>query len=585
MPLGSVTNLLFNPAVTNSMAALDDQTSMFSVAARDAVGSSGRIGMEYQRDKHGGRERLLEEALTLAIWGFGVRAIKQVYDASMLGSMKWLGVQLPDLDTGMLPQAGQDAKLGSQVLSPKLLEKFTTEFGEKNQYGILQEILANPKLEKTYQLSSMAKFGAASIVPAAAIAFAVPTLNQWLTRQLVSKEDTAKQVASKAVSSPVSSSAASATHPARPAPPNPWAAAPLAKTAWASPGLNQASLSAQSSPVLAGAAKNAPPLTPAPFYAAHAGAGGESLRFGGVGSLAANAASTILQNEQYNTLLIDGVISGGRTYKARNHVERAEIVFREVTLILFLYFAQAQIQNGINKGLGKLMNIPASLGFKDLQYIKKRATDDPSFLKTFQNDADAIRESMEGFLKNKVKDDAFGRVTLLENTEHRTQALVETIHDYFLKQRPLGKTNLVFETAIESGLIPTFGKQVSHPGFWEQMKVIAKELNPAADKALAKNEYLDLSKKIDTAGVHDLQKSMVELTHKLTEKELPNVLNQVMRLRAGSLLASNVACFAALSVVFPEIQHWITYKMTGKNYFPGLQKGDRPLPVSPVKVG
>ena len=587
--LGSIGNSLFKSANTlNSMAALDDQTSMFSVAARDAAGSSGRVVMEYKRDPHGGRERLLEEALTLAIWGFGVRAIKQIYDAGMTGPLKGLGVKLPDLDTGILPKGDKASKQGPQTLTRETLQRFKEEYGHVDQYKVLDNILQGGA--KKYQVSSVAKFCAASMVPAAAIAFAVPTFNQWLTRNIMSKEAKAKQAAAKSAN-PNPNTAGSGF----PAPHLPGLPAFNAKPWVHQQGKNNGQMPAGFGTFPAqGAVAN-------PFMTAPAGPQGQVLaahqpgqpvRFGGIGSMVANGASNILQNEQYNTLIIDGVISGGRTYKARNRVERAEIIFRELSLIAFLYFVQGHIQTGVNKVLGKAVGVPTELGFTDMQFVKKYLADsekdphkNPAFMAKFEKDAGKIFKAINEELDKQYGD----KKVMAGSVEHRADALVKVIHNYFLKDRKNGLENLVFETAIHSGLIPTFkDAQPGNPKLSEQLKDIVRELNPAAERNLSDNKYLDLSKKIDAKGVLKLQDGLEKFVNSINEKageaghnvanaaekQLPHVLNKVMALRAGSLVASNIACFAALSVAFPEIQHWITYKMTGKNYFPGVQNGN-----------
>ena len=320
-----------------------------------------------------------------------------------------------------------------------------------------------------------------------------------------------------------------------------------------------------------------------------------AVHFGGLGTLMASGSSFFLQNEKTNTLVIDGIISGGRIEKARNRVERAEIIFREATLILFLYFVQGHIQNLIHKAVGKLLNIPTSLGFKDMQFIKKKATEDKNFVHQVQHDAEQIRHKMDAKLQNMVGKTSPASEKLsktLPDSERLTkqpaakrQALLEVIHEYFIHERDLvkGKTNLLFETAIESGLIPTFKPEASTPSFWTQLKNIGRELNPTTERNLSQNTHLDLTKKINLAGVEELKDKLHELAlsgQDQAGRALPEVLNRMMKLRFFSLVASNVACFAALSVVFPAIQHWISYKMTGKEAFPGIadtEKKTEPL--------
>ncbi|MCE3233939.1 MAG: hypothetical protein K0Q50_119 [Vampirovibrio sp.] len=572
--LGRVDGFLFNPTVNKTLAALDDSKSMFSVASRDFIDSSGRTYMEYKRDKHGGRERLLEEFLTFGIWGFGVRAMKQAYDASVMNMPK-LGIKLPDLDIDLLPKATKAGDDSLQKLNIGLVEKFADKFKDAGQYNDLLTVMKSHGLQSAYRKSSILKFIVASGVPALAIAIGVPTLNQWLTRQSLNKEKAAKTRQQPASSQfgnvnsakpplangpqqPMQAGAQAANHFAQVTNFNgyPSSAAPTGRQPFRMNMPNVASPFQQPG--------QHPVQKPAQQTAA--GKNGQ-VQFGGM----ADVASAILQNERLNTLLIDGTISGGRVLKARNPMERFEIFFREAAIIAFLYWIQRPLQDAIGKQMGKAWKIPADMEFKTIQYLRKQehyAKTPSLFHQEYKQGLTHIAEAM-GKKLVPGKNGASAKDVLseiLKSSDNKEKALLESVYDYFLNHRDSAKSkNMIFETAIDSGLIPTISRE---------KQSIFSEMNPIKNQDLTKNKFLDLTKKIDTKGIFSLMESLESLSEKTIKQpaHLEEMLKKTMRLRSGAWFASNAVCFTFLSVVIPVLQHYITYKRTGKNYFPGVQQ-------------
>ncbi len=596
-----VDRFLFKPGVNNTLAALDDSTSMFSVAARDLIDSSGRTYMEYKRDKHGGRERLLEEFFTFAIWGFGVRAMKQCYDAGILNARKF-GIRLPDLDIDLLPKAKGGGSEGLQKLDEKLVGQFAEKFKHAGQYQDLLSVLKSPQLQKAYRASSIYKFVIASGVPALAIAFGVPTFNQWLTRQKLQEEKSAKshQFPGRAVAGSLFNGFKQGLPPTfHPKPFAPFqtglASAQAPGNRFASP--NQAKgypLSATGqtfSTATPFAGNNAfqpafqPMQTASNAAYHHNGSKNGSVHFGGLPDL----ASAILQNERWNTLLIDGTISGGRVYKARNPLERFEIFFREAAIIAFLYWIQRPLQDAVGGALGKFWNIPSNMEFKTIQYLRKHgeyARSPEKFHQDFQNGVHEIADWMGKKLTPATSGKPSAKQVLgeiLKNSENKEKALLEAVYDYFLHHRDANRKNMILETAIDSGWIPTFNKQAGPQSFAQQMKGVMHEMNPVKNQQLTKNQFLDLTKKIDTKSIFSLMESLESLSEKTLHQpqQLEQMLKKTMRLRAGAWFASNAVCFTFLSIVIPTLQHYITYKRTGKNYFPGVQQ-ETAAPMTPA---
>ena len=559
-----LSQVLFNPKVNRFISKLDDEKSMFSIAIRDGVDNAGRTYQEWKRSPHGGRERLLEEVITTLIWGFGINFMKsRVYDplVKKFTSGAKHTIQYPDVDMALLGEASasvrmtpalkdalksqfpkayqaleaqgfklqpalaatlaKDAPGAYQLLMSRAEQRLTTgivdQFSKKfpDAYKGLRDVVSNKTLQNAYHHSNVAKFLIATGIPVFLIGFGIPTLNQWLTK---------KALTPKEGGSPLPTFSANG-HQGLPA------------------GTLQGTLKRK--PIGFNAFEQA--LYPGKHF-------GKGPQFGGFESVGL-AVSNILQQERYNTLIVDGIISGGRTYKARNWIERAEILFREATIIFFLYFAQRPIQNRIGQMLDKSFHAVSELDFQAMRSMHEKYKTCPS---AFHSD-----------LKKGIQELFGGKIPASEALADVEQAVLERIRAYFLSGRT---DNLLLESAKISHWIPTFE-------------------HAAAGKA--PKTLLDLTKKIHTekilAFAHHLE-TFAEQVNKTAsvagktitkhssaaEKELFNkAFNGLLRrsnwARLGSLVLANGVCAVFLSYVGPKIQHFITYKITGKDYFPGLE--------------
>jgi hypothetical protein len=498
-----------NPKVANVVSRLDDTHSMFSIATRDFVDNAGRTVMEWKRSPEGGKERLIEEAITTVIWGFGINFMKEhAYDPFV---KKFANIPLPDLDTQILNQAHP------QALSAEMAKAFEAKM--PGAYKHVKDAITTPALQAKYHTSNVAKFALCTFVPVALLAFGVPRLNQWLTRNRLAKQKNSE------------------------------------------------------SPQFGLAAQPYSPLKKAKSFSAFEQAqsgyyGMPSVQFGnaGLGRAVAETASLFLQNERANTLLVDGTLSTGRTYSARNWLERMEIIFREATIIGFLFFAQRPIQNWIQKQMDKLFGTTTQMEFKGLTHLKNHVAKTPQFnlgqdfQKSWQELVSAIAQKMPSHSEDAIgamlKTPGQGSLSGLfakkssqaaanASIDFLEKPLVEVIREFALA----GKTdNLIMEMAKSQNLIKTM--------------------------AGANGEkLLDLTKMVNTKEMPYLIKSLESMAQKLQGKELgalASMVNKSYMGRFSAMILANVVCAFFVAYLGPKVQHWITYKMTGKDYFPGV---------------
>jgi hypothetical protein len=615
-------DFLFNKQFNGFLTKMDDSTSMVSLALRDGVESSGRTVMEYKRDKHGGRERLIEESATMLIWAFGINWMKSLYDWGAKDLLKQ--IDLPDLDTSLLkaPQApgkktGPEAFFelfkspSAQTLVDKTGQKlsdttqpFVTKMGKVEAYQKLSDIVA--KQGKKYANANMGKFLFATGLPVAAIAFGIPSFNQWYTGKKLEQEQKSK-------TSPKNSST------------TPLETTPTLKAQPASPFTSQASkpargftgFQAQAYPPYALPPQAGNAFTASPFGAALKMAQGAKVQFGG--NPLADGAAALLQNERMNTLLVDGVISGGRIAKARNWQEKVEIMFREGSIIGFLYFGQRIMQNWMTQGLkgGSELNFDTTRflhnaygktgeqaafdkDFRDaLKNLEKVLGND---VKTFAN-AQSEKEGYK-FWKNLFTQEGHQKIRSAQKEAYQAeQKLVQAIQDYFVdNQVGDSKHNLIFETAKECGWIPTFdGKQTTPKNMSQILKNVGSQFKETFNfmaksgddmiqtgtnryiSASTAGKALNITKKIDTEAILSFAKNMNTVIQTNLESKAPEALETLLKRavnrRGIAWLASNGICTLFLSYILPKAQHYMTYKMTGKNYFPGIQPYSQALPA------
>lgn len=543
-------NLLFTPSVNNFLVRMDDSTSMESLALRDGVESSGRTIMEYKRDKDGGRERLIEEVGTMVIWAFGINWMKKVADK--LGKDIFKVVDMPELDISLLKAAKKPTHQSgikgffSLFSSPSSQSLVSHSGALKND---ITPLLEKPTLKKLksiaekeaqkYSHYNSGKFLFATALPAVAIALGLPTFNQWLTKTLIAKERKTKlqqdkqneqALASQHTIFPTHFSRSSVITNNRFKPFYTASPAYLNKTVYQ-------------------------PSTVAPVPLAFS-KNPKQIQFSG--NPLGDAAASLLQNERMNTLLIDGIISGGRIYKSRNKTERSEVMFREASIVAFLYFGQSIFQNAFTKLLGG----GSDLGFDSTRFLHKQygvKNLNHKFFNDFKAAQNHLKEilslqnssqlsSKEGlaFWKNlgtsRGREKIRAAQRLAFDVEKR---MVNSIHQYFKEPVHAEKTNLIFETAKECGWIPTFNE---------------------------KKSLLDMTQKIDTGAIFDFANSLEDAIQKSHgTASIEKIMQKAIKRRSAAWLLSNGLCTLFLSHIVPEIQHYITYEKTGKNYFPGIQ--------------
>ncbi len=489
---------LLNPTTNRIIADLDNTASMSSIVMRDLIDNAGRMTQAYQRDPHEGKEEAIEQNVTTLIWGFGIRYLKKLFDSTskQLANKGMGNIHLPELNMALLDK-------GPQQLTEAVIQKYTPADSPLRTH--LTDLIQNKKgLIPAYQSANVLKFGVATFLPVLLIAFGIPTLKQWMTRNKLQEEK-------KALPQSVPPSFGS-LYPQR-----------------------------------IRAPKNFQPFSQRLQISPESQQTASSPRFSGMNPL--NGMYHLLQNERANTLLIDGTISGGRTYKARNIYERLEILFSEAMVIYFLFFAATPIQSTIQKSIDRIFGIHTQLEFQGLKKIYDTySPQGQTLLKHLQaiEQEFGTFQSFQGLKSSKTKE-------ILAAFEKQ---VVPKARDYIHN----GLTDhLLFDLAQHCDLIPT-------------------------KKTPDGKIRLDITQKIQTDTMYRLGQNLKRLVTLAEGKGqaqahgsgLRTLIKQSLVGKLGAFGLTIAICTAFLGWIIPKAKQQITYTLTGKDQFPGrLNDGER----------
>ncbi len=535
-----------NPTVNTGLAALNNSNSNLVLVVRDGFDSSGRIYQEYKRSSHGGRESLIEELTTTGVWGLGIPFGKKVVD--------WVA---PKLSSNFLTP-NLDLRLFNadniQKLDAPTVEKYFKHLDPKTKGNInindakakLLEMAnhatntVGQSLINKNRMFQLAKVGGVGLAASAFLGYEVPRINQCLTRKKVDQEQSRKAAAAPLKpafmkspqamnTAPVATAVPSRNYPAAAMTPNPFSAAPVTSfgaqqnglppfpafnTVMPSPGLN-------------------PSIPPA----------NKAIKFGSLGHTASTLLQKLQENDQLGTALFSDLpLSSGRVVTARNKDEKIEKLFKEAALILTLFVIQQRLEDFF-AGEANHIGYPALKKMHD-DFVKAAGSNN-------FHTAYAQAKTHLGL------DEGASLASYFENKANPTEALktlVQNIRDHYnIDPVKLEKpaANLLYDMAELSGKIPTH--------------LLDKE------KML---KHIDITKEIDLDGVKAVANHLDQIATALISKKgqtLSKQLTQTASHKLGAFAGSAMICWGIMSYAIPKVQHYITYKRTGKDFFPGVQ--------------
>jgi hypothetical protein len=144
---------------TKILSALDNESSLWPLLVKDMVDNTGRSMMEYKRGgkgaNHAGRERAIEEYATTAVWIGGRKAINHF------------------IVDPIIRRCGLDPKVDIML--------FLKQHRQQVPRWIVEQ-------KSAYLTANIARFIVGTLIPVAIIGWAIPTINQAITRFKVTQE-------------------------------------------------------------------------------------------------------------------------------------------------------------------------------------------------------------------------------------------------------------------------------------------------------------------------------------------------------------------------------------------------------------
>jgi hypothetical protein len=560
----SIGKACFTPTANRILTTLNNPNSNWGLWFQDLGSVVGRPIQEHERDKrshavdkgmgHAARETAIEESTTSVVWGGLIPVGKMLIDRIAPKLSKDL--LMPNLDLR------QFNKNNPQRLTPEVIETYFKHADpslEKDAREKLMTMAANggeaversaKALINKNRLFQLSKVGGVGLVASVVLGFVLPKSNQHITRWLLDKE--AKEKAAKNQQSQPQQSTPASMAPwlkgtgAFSVPnqsPNPFMTANTGLAASAGPFNYQQPMMNKMNP--AGPTPN--------FPVTNATAPKQDVRFGGgnlmglIKDWSAAGLQKLQESDQMTTAFTSDIPLGlGRVATSRTGNEGVEKGTKEALIVGTLFVLQPKL-NKMLAGQSRHIGFPVLKKLHDEMYGQQSKS--ATFL-------DAYRESRRQ-LGIQSGDKLSSYFEKAQNKPELIQEQIKHMREYF-KPHPLdpkyASRNLLFDMAALDDKIPT---------------IKTKE---------RARHYIDITRQIDLDGV----KSMAQYLDKLAENEGKNiqgVLTRTASRKLGAFAGSTMVCWSLMGYFFPKLQHYITYKRTGRDYFPGLAPTDADSPA------
>lgn len=443
-------------------------------------------GRGYNAYKRGGfveaRERVTEDVTTAVFWLGGVHTLNKLGD--VIGK-KFLGIENPDFEVG-------------KDMARNPFKNYLGKFGKHS--------------ERTLAMFKCAKIASSILIANAIIGFAVPKINQAITRKYqksleeLDKEVKNRQTEKKSTDKFVQQSS------------------------------------------------------------------GDTTFKGNYVQTILSLSDKFENDAKYKLLSTDAGISGGRAINARNKNERNEILFRDLSSIYFYLWCRGNLNSVLNMledGKWSRLN---TVSAKQLdEHMQGSFTQDSSFTpEEFENLVFGDKKAkIPEQIQAKIKDGVIGLEDLRNCVDAETFKIAQAMSK--LQPELAGRAILT-----EAQLQDVYAKGlINHPEFLARVfetHTDGKSINPlrfVPDKNLRKlkQEMVDYVELI----ISNAKKKGEKIT--IQSLKRANKLNFI---KSGINLAAGFAVSALfLSTIIPKVQYLMTLKRTGENKFPGVQKYDK----------
>ncbi len=289
-------------------------------------------------------------------------------------------------------------------------------------------------------------------------------------------------------------------------------------------------------------------------------------------------ANKFENSRNYQLLSVDAGTASGRAYSARNNDERVEILFRDLSSIYFYMFNMANLNSWLNMAEhgSKTRLDPVSAEFAT-RYMENyiRAND---FYNTKINAAKFAEEFLgtDKELPSTLKSKFSGEIITLENFKKELKTLVpneqlrhfEEVAEKMSRLQPQIKGSSILTAGQARDVLN--GGHINNPEFLMEFFK-----NRFGTRFMEKYQYvaqndLDAIKKDLVNYVKSVVKAAEKTdTREVTLELLRKMSNKNLRVNALNWGAGFATSALFLSTLIPKMQYWITKRRTGSDNFPG----------------
>lgn len=289
-------------------------------------------------------------------------------------------------------------------------------------------------------------------------------------------------------------------------------------------------------------------------------------------------ANKFENSRNYQLLSVDAGTASGRAYSARNNDERVEILFRDLSSIYFYMFNMANLNSWLNmiEHGSKTRLDPVSAEFAT-GYMENyiRAND---IYNTKVNAAKFAEEFLgaDNELPSTLKSKFSGEIITLENFKKELKTLVpneqlrhfEEVAEKMSRLQPQIKGSSILTAGQARDVLN--GGHINNPEFLMEFFK-----NRFGTRFMEKYQYvaqndLDAIKKDLVNYVKSVVKAAEKTdTREVTLELLRKMSNKNLRVNALNWGAGFATSALFLSTLIPKMQYWITKRRTGSDDFPG----------------
>ena len=311
----------------------------------------------------------------------------------------------------------------------------------------------------------------------------------------------------------------------------------------------------------------------------------QNISFGGSGSALMKLAFNLENNTTWQLLSTDIGTTTGRTISARNNNERREILFRDLSSILFYMFNMPLVNKLLNKieQNGRTSRADSINADYTTDLMKQIVRENGGAISPEELKSQMIGKEFS--LPQSIKDEFKEGFMTIDKFKEKLPSIpgidsAEKLSKYTKLAEDMSKLQPAVEgqarITLEQAERMFKGGYLNDPEFLKNLYELSFGKNKKLNLASFLDPYKFISKDA-VASVDSDVKFFVEQIVSKAKKSGKSITEELLEKTAKSNFKFNILNWGTgfaisalfLSTLIPKMQYWITKKVTGTNEFPG----------------